>query len=403
MKFDYKGRNGSGAIVRGIIEGADKSEALAHLRDSGVTPFSLNEKKGFSLGSMNISLFNRVKLSEKIMFTKNIAGMLKAGLPLTRALEVISKQTQNKYFKTIITELVATIDRGNTFSDGLAKFPKVFSALFVSMVRAGEESGGLPQALSEVGLNLEKSFALNRKIKSAMMYPSIILSAIVLIAILMFIFVVPTLTKTFKELGVQLPTSTRIVVGISDALSNHILLVFLVLLGIVVGIYLLFKLPRTKRMIQFLIVRLPVIGTLVREVNTARTARTLSSLITSGVSIGRAIAITKDVVQNFYYKKILTEAEEMIQKGAPMSGVFKAHTNLYPVMMGEMMEVGEETGKFADMLLEIATFYEAEVEAKTKDLSTIIEPLLMVVIGAGVGFFAVSMLTPMYTIMDAIQ
>jgi type IV pilus assembly protein PilC len=329
--------------------------------------------------------------------------MIRAGLPLSRALEVLNKQTVNVYFRSIILSLLETIDKGGTFSDGLAKYPTIFSSLFVSMVKSGEESGALPDSLSEIGVNLEKTYALNRKIKSAMMYPSIIVCAIFLIGILMFIYVVPTLTKTFKELNVELPLSTRIVVGISDLISNHLPLLILGIAVVGGAIFFAFRLPRTKRGIDFISVRLPVIGTLLKEVNAARTTRTLASLLASGVDISRAITITKEVLQNSYYKEVLMEVEQAIQKGEPMSRVFKAHVKLYPVMVGEMMEVGEETGKLSSMLLDIALFYEGEVDAKTKDLSTIIEPILMIFIGAAVGFFAVSMLSPMYSIMDNIK
>ncbi len=402
MKFIYKGRTKTGSMVTAVLAAETKEEAINAIRDSGVLLISITQKKGFSFKT-NITLFKRVKLSEKIIFTKNLSGMLKAGLPLTRALVVLDKQTSNVYFRVVIASILDTIDKGGTLSEGLGKFPNVFSSLFISMIKAGEESGTLPASLTEVGENLEKSYALNRKIKSAMMYPSIIVCAIFLIGILMFIYVVPTLTKTFKELGVQLPLSTRIVVGISDAISNHLLLLVLGIALIAGGIYTAFRLPRTKRMIDFIVVRLPVIGTLIKEVNAARTTRTLSSLLTSGVDIGRAITITKEVLQNSYYKAVLSRIEEVIQKGEPMSSVFKANTRLYPVMVGEMIEVGEETGKLTSMLLDVALFYEGEVDAKTKDLSTIIEPVLMIFIGAAVGFFAVSMLSPMYSIMDNIK
>jgi type IV pilus assembly protein PilC len=271
------------------------------------------------------------------------------------------------------------------------------------MVKAGEESGALPAALLEVGSNLEKSYALNRKIKSALMYPSIIMCAIVIIGILMFVYVVPTLTKTFKELGVELPLSTRIVVGISDALSSHIGAVLIGLLVAGIGAYFALKTERVKRMIDYLSIRIPVIGVLIQEVNAARTARTLSSLLSSGVSISRAIAITREVLQNVYYKHVLDEVARVVEKGEAMSSVLKSYPKLYPVMVGEMVEVGEETGKLSGMLVDVATFYENEVDAKTKDLSTIIEPVLMVFIGGAVGFFAVSMLSPMYNILDAIK
>jgi type IV pilus assembly protein PilC len=377
-------------------------EAINAVRELGVIPLFVNIKSGGL--RLNISFGSgSVKLSEKILFTKNLSGMLKAGLSLSRGLAVLSRQTTNKYLQTIIQTLSETIDKGGTFSDGLAKYPKVFSALFVSMVRAGEESGGMPNALTEIGINLEKSYALNKKVKSAMMYPTIILFAIFLIGILMFVFVVPVLTKTFKELGTELPGSTKFVIWLSDLLANHFPLV---IIGIVTLIFLgvlAFKLPTTKRGIDWLVVRLPVVGTIVKEMNAARTTRTMASLLGSGVNIGRAISITKEVLQNVYYKKVMEEVEHVIEKGAPMSSVFKAQTTLYPIMVGEMIEVGEETGKLGSMLLDVALFYEGEVDTKTKDLSTIIEPVLMIFIGAAVGFFAVSMLSPMYSIMDSIK
>lgn len=402
MRFSYKGKDVSGTVVTGVIVAEDKNEAIALIRDIGVVPVLVEQKKGLSF-STDLSMFNHVSLSERIMFTKNIAGMLRAGLPLSRTLVVLGKQTSNKYFKSIINALLETIDRGGTFSEGLAKYPDVFSPLFVSMVRSGEESGGMPGALSEIGVNLEKSYALNRKVKSALMYPAIIIAAVVIIGILMFVYVVPTLISTFKEIGAELPTSTKIIVAISDLVSNHLLLLVLGMLVLVAIGYFSFKLKRTKRVIEYLTLRAPVLGTLIKEINSARTARTLSSLISSGVDIGRSISITKEVLQNSYYKEVLDQALVAVERGETISSIFKSNTKLYPVMVGEMMEVGEETGKMTSMLLDIAAFYEGEVEAKTKDLSTIIEPVLMIFIGAGVGFFAVSMLQPMYSIMDSIK
>lgn len=403
MKFSYKGRNSAGAMVTGVIEADERSDAVLTIRDSGITPILVEKKSaGFNI-EIGGNLFESVSLSQKIMFTKNLAGMLKAGLALSRALDVLHRQTSNKYFKKIINNLLDTIAKGSPLSEGLATYPSVFSSLFIAMVKSGEESGGLPGALIEIGTNLEKTYALRRKVKSAMMYPAIILVAIVVIAILMFVFVVPTLTSTFKELGAELPASTKLVIGLSDLISNHLLLLVLGMIGAVGFFILLFRLKRTRRAIDFVSVRVPVLGSLIKEINSARTTRTLSSLIASGVTISRSLSITQEVLQNHYYKRVLEEAQRAVERGEPISSVFKAHTTLYPVMVGEMMEVGEETGKITTMLGDIATFYEEEVDARTKDLSTIIEPALMIVIGAGVGFFAVSMLSPMYSIMDSIK
>ncbi|MDD3662827.1 MAG: type II secretion system F family protein, partial [Candidatus Pacebacteria bacterium] len=333
----------------------------------------------------------------------NLSGMLSAGLPLTRALTVLEKQSTNKKLTDILRVLIDEINAGGTLSSGMSKFPKVFSNLFVSMVRSGEESGGLPRVLSEVGVTLKKSYDLNKKIKSAMIYPSVIIGVIILIGILMMIYVVPTLTATFKDLGGELPSSTKFIIWLSDSISNNIVGLILVIFFLVFGVIFLSRLKTTKRYFDYITLRIPVIGTLIKEMNSARTTRTMSSLLSSGVDMSRALEITEDVVQNVFYKKVIHSAIAAIEKGIPLSATFKDNLSLYPVMVGEMIEVGEETGKLSQMLIDVATFYETEVDNKTKNLATIIEPVIMIFIGGAVGFFAISMISPMYSVMDNIQ
>jgi type IV pilus assembly protein PilC len=271
------------------------------------------------------------------------------------------------------------------------------------MVHAGEESGNLAGVLSEIGANLEKSHALTKKVKGALIYPGIVLSAMVLIGVLMFAFVVPTLAKTFKDVGAELPASTQFIVFLGNFFSHYLLLSLFLVVALAGGTVFLFKASWMAKYIDFIVLRLPAIGKMTKELNTARTARTISSLLVSGVSIIRSIEITQDVVQNIYYKQALEQAKESIQKGLPFSQIFINNPKLYPIMMAEMVQVGEETGRLSDMLLQIAVFYEEEIQNKTKNLSTIIEPVLMVVIGAAVGFFAMSMITPLYSVMNNIK
>ena len=400
MQFSYKAKTKEGATIEGVIAASSRSVAISELRANHIVPYTLDQKIGFSLQNI---LPGHVTLAEKILFTKNLSGMLGAGLSLSRALQVLIKQTHSPTFKSVITSILEGIDKGGTLSEALEKHPKVFSKLFVAMVRAGEESGGLPITLKEVGDNLEKTYAINRKVKSALMYPAIILSAIGLIAILMFIYVVPTLVKTFKELGAKLPMSTQFIIGMSDFISNHTALLFVFIFVFIFAIKVLATLPRTKTIFDWLAIRTPIIKDMLSELYTARAARTLSLLLSSGVSINRAIDITSDVLQNSYYKASLAEVSIAIEKGEPIAKVFIAKENLYPPMMGEMIAVGEETGKLQSMLFDVALFYEGEVQARTNNLSTIVEPVLMIFIGAAVGFFAVSMLSPMYSIMDSIK
>ncbi len=405
MLFSYKVKLKEGGIMEGIQYATDRLSLAHDLRSAGSIPLSIKEKSEsfFDRVLMLTNIFSKVKINEQILFTKNLSGMLKAGLSLYRALSVLKKQTRNPKLNNILASLSEEINSGETLSSGLSKFPEVFSKLFVSMTRAGEESGNLSGALSEIGMNLEKSHALTKKIRGALIYPGIILSAMIIIGVLMFAFVVPTLAGTFESLGVTLPFSTRVLIFFGNFFSNHLIFTFLILIGAGFGLYFFFQSKFMIKYIDFLIIRVPVVGGLAKELNTARTARTISSLLLAGVPITRAVEITEDVVQNIYYKTVLDEAKISIEKGAPFSESFCEHEDLYPVMMSEMVMVGEETGKLADMLLEISLFYEGEIENKTKNLSTVIEPILMVIIGAAVGFFAISMISPLYSILGNIN
>ena len=404
MLFLYKAKSKTGEIFEGAIEASDRFTLSHDIRSRGQIPIFIHQKgSSFDWSTFLKNMSSKVSIGEKIIFTKNLSGMLHAGLSLYRALSVLQKQTKNAFFNKVLISLSDGINAGETLSAGLAKYPKVFSSLFVSMTRAGEESGNLAGALSEIGMNLEKAHSLTKKIHGALIYPGVILSAMLVIGILMFAFVVPTLANTFKELGVQLPVSTRVIIALGTFFSVHLILTFIILIVFVVSIVALLRAKFIIKYVDFLVVRLPLIGTLAKELNTARTARTISSLLLSGVSITRALEITEDVVQNVYYKKVLKEARVSIEKGAPFSEIFRAHQDLFPVMMSEMIQVGEETGKLSDMLLSIALFYEEEIDNKTKNLSVIIEPILMIFIGAGVGFFAISMISPLYSILGSIQ
>jgi len=406
MIFSYSAKLKTGEIVENMQEAVDRFSLSRELRSRGLSPLSIVEKEeGLSgkFSALTSGMLSKVSVNEQIIFTKNLSGMLKAGLALSRALSVLKKQTKNPKLGTILTSLTTDINAGESFSSALSKFPEVFSKLFTSMVRAGEESGNLAGSLSDIGLNLEKSNSITKKIKGALIYPGVIMSAMVVIGVLMFAFVVPTLAKTFKELGVALPTPTRVLIFFGNFFSQNLILSFVIIFGIAFGMYLIFRAKFMEKYIDFVVLKFPIIRNLTKELNTARTARTMSSLLSSGVSITRAVEITEDVVQNIYFKKVLEDAKVAIEKGAPFSEAFAANTQLYPVMMSEMIQVGEETGKLSDMLLQIALFYEEEVENKTKNLSTIIEPLLMIVIGIGVGFFAISMISPLYSILGSIN
>lgn len=401
--YTYKARNiETKAEVAGEREAHDKFEIYKVLKEEGLEVVLVKEKKSSNFSMSLPSFLNKVKTPEKIAFARNLGSMIEAGLSVSRALSVLERQTSNKKLQTVITDLITRISQGTTFSDAMAAHPKVFSHLFISMVKAGEQSGTLAQAFKLVALQMDRMYTLQRKVRGALMYPGIIFSVMIIIGVLMLTYIVPTLTKTFIELKVELPASTKFIIFVSDLFRNHGILTLFVCIAFAGLVYSWTRTLQGKKFFDWVFLKIPVIGEIVREVNTARTARTLSSLLTSGVDVVESVRITGDVLQNYHYKKVLEETGEKIKKGSPMSEFFISHKEIYPVFLGEMMSVGEETGKMGEMLLGVAKYYEEDVEQRTKDMSTIIEPFLMVIIGAAVGFFALSMISPMYSLTSAI-
>jgi type IV pilus assembly protein PilC len=409
--FKFTAVRASGEKYEGEKEAANKFVLYDLIRKEGGTVVHVEMAKDSAskslktpdfLNSLLAGLINRVKTADKIQFAKNLGVMIEAGLPMTRAISVMERQTKSPAFKKILSELNVSIGRGESLSTAMEKYPDTFSRLFVSMVRAGEESGSLTAALRSVGTQLERAYLLTKKIRGAMIYPAIIVSVMVIIAILMLIIVVPTLSSVFSELNVELPLMTRIVIGLSDFLKNNIFTSIAIALVSAGVLYYASRTEKGKRTTDLIKLKIPIINTIVKEANAARTARTLASLLIAGVDVLVALKISGEVVQNVFYKEIIKKAEVAVEKGKPMSAIFMAEEKLYPAFVGEMASIGEETGQLSQMFANIAEYYENEVEQKTKDLSTVIEPFLMVFIGIAVGFFAISMLTPIYSLVDVI-
>ncbi|KKU79685.1 MAG: Type II secretory pathway, component PulF [Parcubacteria group bacterium GW2011_GWA2_47_7] len=403
-KYTYKVQLvASGGEMVGEAEAADKFELAKNMKMEGKLLLSATEQSGSKWNMDKIdALLSRIDLREKILFSRNMSTMIQAGLPLSRALQIFLKQTKNPKFRLVLASIVEDINKGTSFSDSLDKFPDVFPPVFVSMVRAGEESGGLVDALNVVGGQMEKTYMITKKVKGAMIYPGIVLSVMLVVGALMMIYVVPGLSATFAEVDVELPVLTKGIIAVSEFLQHQLLLTIAIVVAFAVMVLWYKKTVFGARSLDYVVLRAPVFGKLVKEFNSALATRTLSSLISAGVDIVHAIDISRDVVTNSYYKDTLDVAKANVQKGVPLSKVFIDNSNIYPVMVGDMMEVGEETGQLSSMLLKIATFYEEEVDQATADMSKLIEPLLMVIIAGFVGIFAVAMITPMYTVMTNI-
>lgn len=407
MKFTFTGTTKEGKEVSETVEAPDRFAVYDIAREKGVVVSHVEEVGRFSLGKLlNMERINaaisRVSTDQLVLMTRNLGAMLKAGLPLSRALSVVERQSKNPKMKLVVRDVRERIDKGEQFNGALAAHPRIFDELYISMVKAGDESGGLSDALDLLSVQMERASNLKKKIKGAMIYPAIVLTIMFGIGIVMMIYVMPSITGTFKGLSIELPASTKALILVSDFMAANTALTLGLIFGFVFSFIYFLRTRLGKIVFHYVILRVPIIGTMAKEVNSARTARTLSSLLTAGVDVVHALEITKEVVQNVYYKPVLEEARVAVEGGQPLSSVFIKHEKLYPVFVGEMLLVGEETGQVGDMMKQLAVFYETEVERKTKDLSTIIEPMLMVVIGGTVGFFALAMIAPIYSISDSI-
>jgi type IV pilus assembly protein PilC len=404
MKFLVTIQASGGRLETRTMEAPSRFAVYEAVQKEGGVVSELKEESGFRIPAwLTVTIGTGVKRAEIIRTAKNLSAMITAGLSLSRALTVIERQSSNKRLKAIMADIGESIKKGSSFHAALGAYPKIFSPLFIAMVRAGEESGGLSDALTVVALQMDRAEQLTRKIKGAMIYPSIVIFAVVVIGILMMVFVVPTLTKTFTSLGAQVPLATRVIVALSNFMAAHVFIVFGALLAFIAGGIVFVRSTRGSAIVLWVGLHAPVLRELIQETYAARCARTLSSLLASGVPVLEALSITEDVIHARAFADVVKEAAVRVKKGDMLSAAFSEHTRIYPVLMSDMLAVGEETGKVSEMLHQIADFYEEDVSEKTKDLSTIIEPVLMLFIGTVVGIFAVAMIAPIYQLSSAIS
>ena len=410
LTFVYSAAKKTGEIEKGEREAENQQTLARALKQEGLFLVEAREKGSgnVSTAGLNINLddyiayITPIKLVDKMFFARNLAVMVEAGLSLTRALDALAEQASNKRFKKIIRDLDHSVTQGTSFSDSLRPHEKVFGSLFVNMVAVGEVTGKLTLVLKLLGNQMRKDNDLKKRVRGAMIYPAIIMSVLVVVGTLMMIYVVPTLTQTIIELDVELPLTTKIVIGTSNFIQNYILWV---VAGVLAGSIVFWRALKTasgKTLFDRFVLKLPIFGSLIRNYNTARFCRTLAYLITSGVEFVTSLAITATALGNTLFKRAATAAAAEVQKGRQLHEIMQEYKAIFQPITIQMIEVGEETGKVASMLLRLALFFEEDVTNTTKNLSSVIEPILMVVIGVAVGFFAISMLQPIYGSLGSI-
>ncbi|MEK7493817.1 MAG: type II secretion system F family protein, partial [Patescibacteria group bacterium] len=336
------------------------------------------------------------------MFTRNLAVMIGAGLALNKALSVLEEQSENQKLKGIIAEVANNVQAGKSFSECIGAHPDAFPDLYVNMVRIGETAGNLEEVLNGLADQMKKDHDIVSRVRGALMYPAVIFVVMLIVGYLMMILVVPKLAATFLDIGAELPASTKVLIFLSNIMLNYWYFAIGGAIGLIYVMRLVLRTAGGKKGLDALILRMPIIKGLSRKLNSARLCRTLSILVDSGVPIVKALEILSKTLSNHYFSESLSNASLEIQKGKTLFESLKKYKGLYPPLVVQMIAVGEETGSLTKVLTKLAEFYEDEVNELTKNLSTIIEPIMMVVIGAGVGFFALSMITPMYSVMNNI-
>jgi type II secretory pathway component PulF len=340
---------------------------------------------------------------DKLLFAKHLAMMIKAGLPLREGVATIQEQTRSRKFKRTLDNVIKRLDNGESLAQSLTQHGKLFDQLFINMIKVGEESGTLEKNLEYLAEQLEKSYNLKRKVIAAMIYPAVILFSTFILGAALAIFILPKLIPLFKSLRVNLPLSTRILLFVTELIQNYGLFV---LLGIAVFLILAFLISRIKiiRLINYkILLRIPIAGTMSKNLNLSLFSRTLGTLIKSGVSIVEALDISANTLTNLVYNKEAKQVSLKVQNGKQISTYLKTKSRLFPATFSRMVKVGEKTGNLEESLLYLADFYEKEVDNTTQKLSTILEPVLLIIIGLIVGFIAISIITPIYQITKGLR
>ncbi|HET8657261.1 MAG TPA: type II secretion system F family protein [Longimicrobiaceae bacterium] len=396
--FVYSARAATGEIQSGELDLPTRDEVIGYLRRQRLIPVSVRNKPK----DLNINIGTGVKTREVVIFTRQFATMITAGLPLVQSLSILAEQTENKNLQKIIGEVLHDIESGQTLADAMHKHPKIFSDLFVNMVAAGEAGGILDTILNRLAVFLEKNDALVRKIKGAMTYPAVMLFVVIIATTILLWKVVPVFAGIFSDAGLALPAPTRVVLAASNFLQHYIGYLFLGFIAFIIALRQYYKTQGGQLVIDRILLRLPVLGSLIRKSAVSRFTRTLGTLVSSGVSILDGLEITARTAGNRVVHDAVMASRHSIAGGATISEPLKT-SGVFPPMVVQMINVGEQTGGLDEMLTKIADFYDDEVDAAVSALTSILEPIMIVVMGVVIGGMVVAMYMPMFDMMKTVH
>lgn len=398
MKFLFKAKSNDGQLREGLVEATSWEAAAQILEKNDLTPITVQEQKESNTFMKTFQkLLEGVSQKELMTFFRQLATLIDARVPITVALSTIGEQMENKYLRIIIKEIGDSIDDGMSFSEALEKHPDAFSSLTVNMIRAGEASGSLQKSISFVAENIEKNYQLTSKIKGALYYPGFVLSVAFIVGFLVVTFILPKITVLIKDLNVPVPWYTTLLVGLGDFMNAYWWAVLLVIIAGVGTFFYYINTEAGKHEWEVILLKIPVVGTLARNIYITRFADNLSALLGGGIPVVRALVIVSEVIGNQVFQKIILRAAEEVKTGGVMSAVFM-QTREIPPIVSQMIRIGEETGALSQVLKSTGDFYSQEVEIMTKNLTTLIEPVLIVFLGIGVGILVVGVLMPIYNI-----
>ena len=399
--------NGSNKIVKGEIEALGRDDAIKSITKQQLTPISIKPVTKLS-NEIKFSLLKprNIKQDELSIFTRQLSTMINAGVPLTRSLNSLQEHAENPVFRDTLENIKGDVESGVSLADALSKHPKVFSDIYVNMVRAGEAAGILDEVLNRLAVQQEKSATIRKKIKSAMTYPVVLVVISVLAFFGLMIFVIPKIGQIIIDLGgpdAELPLITKIMLGISNFIISFWYILFPVIGVCCVGIKKYLATPQGKTKFHIAILKLPAVSTIIKKVTVARFARTYASLIGAGVSVIEALSITSRAVGNKVYESALQEACTRLENGEQLSRVIEEKSNLFPSILAQMLAVGEETGQTDTVLAKVADFYEEEVDTAIESISSIIEPVMIVFMGGMVGLIAASVMLPIASLSQNVK
>lgn len=398
-RFIYKAKDRAGRLIKGEVEAADISAAAKLIRGKGFFVISLNAKID-SPFAMIRKMRERITPADVANFTRQLSTMITAGLPITEALLILRSQSK-KSMQGVVAQLLADVEAGDSFSNSLAKHPKVFGKTYIALVKSGEVGGVLDAVLLRLADNLEKNQEFTSKVKGALIYPIIIVVGMVLVSIIMMVFVIPKLLSLYADFGADLPLPTKILIGISGFFVKYWFVV-IALVGIGFYVFRLYKAtPEGRHKIDELIFKIPVYGELQRQIILTELTRTLSMMVGAGVSILEGLHITSEVVNNTLISDALVDAANQVEKGFPVAFAFSHHPEAFPFILSQMVAVGEETGKMDEVLSKISHIFEVQSDEKVKGLTAAIEPIVMVILGLGVGFLVIAVILPIYNLTSS--